>query len=139
MKITTNYSRSDWDRFIPSFIILLIPTIFLFSSVFYLLIPYINNFTMFLDFTNNDDTLSKFVTFIKDNDLQSGLLRSQDGFVTFMFFMWFGGMIFPLLILVKFMNYIPTNWIIKKLNIEPRMKLVIFNNGKPIHKVRDLF
>lgn len=139
MKITTNYSRSDWNRFIPTVLIEYIPILFLFTATLYLFIPYIVNFTTFLDFTTNDETLLKFADYIKDNKLQNGLLTSQDGFVVFVFFMWFGGMIFPLILLMKFMKYIPTNWLIKKLNIAPRMKLVIFNNGKPIHKLRDLF
>ena len=90
MKLSTNYSRSDWNRFIPTVLIESIPILFLFSATLYLFIPYIVNFTSFLDFTVNDDTMSRFSHYITDNNLQNGLLTSQDGFVVFVFLMWFG-------------------------------------------------
>ena len=139
MKITTNYSKKDWNRAIPRVVICSIPLIFLFWAVFYLYMPYFEDWSTYLAFSVNEKTFTELIQNVKENNTSGNLLNSPDGFVMFMFLMWFGSAIFPLLVLVMFQRIIPVDYIIKKLGLESRMKLVVFKDGKPIHKVRDLF
>ena len=91
-----------------------------------------------MDYQTEDEMLVRFINFLEDNQqYQTGLL-TPDGWVLFFIFLWMGGALFPLGIIWLFHKIIPTNWIVKKLGIENRMKLVIFKNGKPVRKIRDL-
>ena len=134
MKITTNYSKHDWVRFIPSMSIQLLPSIFFALAVVWLYIPFLDNWVIWMDFNAEEETIQKFAEYISSNQI----MNSQDEFVSFMFLTLFGGALFPIILIVIFYKIIPTETIIKKLKIEPMMKLVIFNNGEPIRKFRDL-
>ena len=139
MRITTNYSKSDWKRAIPEIIISVIPAIFLLSACLYLYIPYLENWAFWLNFQTDDETLVRFINFLDDNEqFQTGLL-TPSGWILFFTMLWIGGAMFPLWIIIRFHRLIPVKWIIKKLGIEHRMKLVVFVNGKPLTKVRQLF
>ena len=87
-----------------------------------------------MEFGANTNTIGGFAEYIAENQL----MKSQDEFVSFMFLILFGSALFPIILIVIFYKIIPTETIIKKLKIEPMMKLVVFNNGKPIRKFRDL-
>ena len=138
MTITTNYSRSDWKKAIPRTVIVCIPAIFLFWAVFNIWIPFIENFTTFLNYQTEDELLVRFINHVIDNEeLQTGYLV-PDGWLLFFAICWSGAMIFPMWLIWKFYKIIPTDWIVKKLGIENRMKLVVFKNGKPVRKIRDL-
>ena len=134
MKITTNYSKYDWFKFIPNMIISLIPTMFFIIAVLWLYIPFLDTWIIWMDFHADINSIGGFAEYVKENQL----MKSPDEFVVFMFLTLFGSALFPVLIIVMFYKIIPINFIIKKLKIEPMMKLVIFKNGKPIRKVRDL-
>ena len=92
-----------------------------------------------MNFQTDDETLVRFINFLDDNEqFQTGLL-TPDGWILFFSMLWLGGALFPLWIIIRFHRLIPVKWIIKKLGIEHRMKLVVFVNGKPLTKVRQLF
>lgn len=135
MKITTNYSKHDWHKAIPYIIVQLIPVIFLFSTVFWLYVPFLENWAVWMNFNTDINSVGEFAEYIAKNQL----MNSPDEFVMFMFVVLFGSAFFPILIIYRVYNIIPTKTICKKLKIEPMMKLVIFKDGKPIRKVRDLF
>lgn len=82
--------------------------------------------------------LVRFINYLEDNQQYQIGFFTPDGWVPFFIFLWMGGALFPLWIIWRFHKIIPIVWIIKKLGIENRMKLVIFKNGKPIRKIRDL-
>lgn len=134
MKITTNYSKHDWVRFIPCISIQLIPSLFFVLAIVWLYIPFLDNWVIWMDFNADINSIGGFADYVSSNEI----MLSQDEFVSFMFLVLFGSALFPIILIDIFYKRIPTETIIKKLKIEPMMKLVVFNNGKPIRKFRDL-
>ena len=128
MRITTNYSKQDWKYFIPSLLITLSPSIvFIFGTIYYGL-PHIEKWGIWLDFLTDKEIITAFADYI-----QTTQLIPFNDLLSFFMIMWFGASIFPIILFHFFTKWcFPTEWIIKKLNIEPRMKLVVFINGKPI-------
>lgn len=138
MKITTNYSKSDWDRFIPNLIVSCIPVLFFCLAVIFLYLPYLQIWNEWINFQTETDSIKLFIDYIVENNLQNKVFTSPDGWVLFYIFIYIGAAIFPMLLILRFMNIIPIKWIIKKLKIEQQMKLVVFVNGKPLTKFRQL-
>ena len=137
MTITTNYTKSDWKRFIPSMIIQLLPSLFFALTVIWLYIPFLDDWVAWMDFNNEVESFGMFAEYVKEHEL----MKSPDEFVMFMFLTLFGSALFPVAIIVMgykiFGGYIEL--VIRALKIEPRMKLVVFKNGHPVRKIRDLF
>lgn len=139
LKITTNYSSSDWNRFLPNLVLSCVPVFFFAFSIIFLYIPYLESWNQWINFQTESESIKNFIEYIIANNLESGLFTSPDGWVLFYIFIYIGAAIFPIWIIVKFMNVIPIKWIIKKLDIENRMDLVVFINGKPLRKFRQIF
>lgn len=139
MRITTNYSKSDWKRAVPEILISLTPIMIFSFLVLNFYIPYLENWTTFLNFETDNETIAQFLNYVISNEqLQTGWL-TPDGWFFFFFIMLFGSAIFPLILCVIIYSRFPKDYIIKKLGLESRMKLVVFINGKPITRIRDLF
>ena len=139
MVITYNYSKADWQKFIPTQIIYSIPVILLFTLTLFAFMPVLYNWTTYLQFTTETEQIKLFLDYIETNNLRTGLLADNDGLLLFFVIIWFGMILFPLWIVVRISYLFPSKWIIKKLDIEPRMKLIVFKNNKPIRGIRDLF
>lgn len=124
MRITTNYSRSDWCRLLASLPIILIPGICLVFVLIWYLESFLPIWTDFVDFLTNDDVFKRFI--------ESSPYNGGDKMLVFGITFLLGSAMFPILLASRILYWFPSMWIINRLGIAPRMKLVIFYNDKPI-------
>lgn len=132
MKLSTNYSKSDWYRLgLSLFLIFIIPLSVTVYCIVSLWIPYLDMWGDYLKFSTERDD----VKFFKDWATLKGW--SIDQMLIFWGLLWGGGVGFSITIILilsaKLMNFML--WVVKKIDIIPKMKLVVFWNGKPIRRL----
>lgn len=126
--ITTNYSKSDWYRFIATFVIKMIPSILFVIAITFIILPVmLDGLTLMLYYIYSD-LYEGFELWVEANNLNYSNTMPYHAFVSLMFL---GGSTILIFVSMSFMKWFPSNYIVRKLGIEPRMKLVIFWKGKP--------
>lgn len=138
IKITTNYSVRDWLRLVATVLIHGVPmfTVFLLGVIF-IILPSITYDIAFLNYltTDGNSTFNGFLeyTVAQDDDFTKRLsfINSKVDSVLMLAALFFCAVLFPVVTVFYASTKLPTKWIVKKLNIAPRIELVIFVNGKP--------
>ena len=98
------------------------------AGIFVVVLPQIDFFVSWSDFIIENKILVDF----GDQEIEKNGEMYLENMLYHFVWGWLGFVMMPIIVFWWFTQKIPTTWMVQKLNIEPRMKLVIFKNGKPI-------
>jgi len=125
--ISTNYSKSDWYRFIAAFLVKSIPMFVFIVALTLVILPVMDDGILFMRYHVETDLLG-FLSWVEENDLEYSYALDYGVFIAVMFL---GGSTILIFVSISLMRLFPRDWIVQKLDIAPRMKMVIFWNGEP--------